>query len=153
MRDALRYGRVKLFYIQLYELAILLFVDVTEPVNDFVGIWPLILFQLGQQVFVDVVQKNFTYFAFSLCDGLIWWHDEFDRNLPLWFFSVAYAGVSTSFSLRSLKLIFVAMCFASKLIDICNFGGAFLYALVTLSPKSFCVAPLTFCCCWFYQQK
>ena len=71
MRDALRYGRVKLFYIQLYELAILLFVDVTEPVNDFVGIWPLILFQLGQQVFVDVVQKNFTYFAFSLCDGLI----------------------------------------------------------------------------------
>ena len=32
-------------------------------INDFIGIFPLIVFKLGQQVFVDVIQKNFTYFA------------------------------------------------------------------------------------------
>ena len=45
----------KVFYVRLYELAILRFVDVTEAMNDFVGIFPLIVFELGQQVFIDVL--------------------------------------------------------------------------------------------------
>ena len=56
---------MKFFYVQLYELAILLFVDVTELMDDFVVIFPLIVFKLGQQVFADALQKNFTYFANS----------------------------------------------------------------------------------------
>ena len=46
---------VKFFYVELYELAILLVVDVAEPMNDFVGICPLIVFKFGTQVFVDVL--------------------------------------------------------------------------------------------------
>ena len=57
-----RNGRVKFLFVELYELAILLF-DVAEPVNDFVNISPLMKFQLRQQVFVDALQKNFTYFS------------------------------------------------------------------------------------------
>ena len=34
----------------MYELAILLFLDAAEPINDFVGIFPLIVFSLGQQI-------------------------------------------------------------------------------------------------------
>ena len=45
----------KFFYVQLYDIAILLFVDTAEPMHDFVGIFLLILFMLGQQVFVDVL--------------------------------------------------------------------------------------------------
>ena len=56
------------FYAQLYELAILFFVNVTEPMNDFVGIFPLIVFNLGQQVFVNVLQNSL---LISLFDGLI----------------------------------------------------------------------------------
>ena len=50
-------------YAQLYELAILLFVDVVELMSDFVGVFPFIVFKLERQVFVDVLQKSFTYFA------------------------------------------------------------------------------------------
>ena len=56
------------FYAQLYELAILFFVNVTEPMNDFVGIFPLIVFNLGQQVFVNVLPNSL---LISLFDGLI----------------------------------------------------------------------------------
>ena len=56
------------FYAQLYELAILFFVNVTEPMNDFVGIFPLIVFNLEQQVFVNVLQNSL---LISLFDGLI----------------------------------------------------------------------------------
>ena len=69
-------------------LAILLFVDVTEPMNDFIGNFPLIVFKLGQQVFVDVLQKNFTYFADFTFQWLIRRHDGFDHKLSLWSFSV-----------------------------------------------------------------
>ena len=90
----------------------------------------------------------------SLFDGLIRRHDGFDQKLSLWSFSVTQAGVSKSFLIRSLNLIFLAMCFASRLIDLCNFCSAFLYVLVAFSPKSFYVATLTFCkYCWSYQQK
>ena len=40
-----------------------------------------------------------------------------------------------SFPIRSLDLTFVAICFASKLIDLCNLGDA-LYVLVAFSPKT-----------------
>ena len=50
--------------------------------------------------------------------------------------SVWHRQVSVqSFPIRSLDLIFVAICFASRLIDICNLGDA-LYVLVAFSPKS-----------------
>ena len=42
-----RDGRVKLFFVQLYELAILLFVDAAEPMNNVVGIFSWIVFKLG----------------------------------------------------------------------------------------------------------
>ena len=45
------------------ELAFLLFVDVAVPLLDFVGISPMNVFKLKEQVFVDVLQQNFTYFA------------------------------------------------------------------------------------------
>ena len=96
----------------------------------------------------------------SLFDGLISGHDGLRRKLSLWSFSVTYLGVSTSLSIRSLSLIFFAMCFASRLIDLCNITGAFLYVLVTFSPKTFYVVIfllsylvmlLTFYA--FYQRK
>ena len=37
--------------------------DVAETMNDFLGIFPLTVFKLGQQVFVDVPLRNFAYFA------------------------------------------------------------------------------------------
>lgn len=40
-----------------------------------------------------------------------------------------------SFPIRSLDLTFVAICSASKLIDLCNLGDA-LYVLVAFSPKT-----------------
>ena len=49
---------------KLFELAILLCVDVAEPVNEFIDISPKIVFQLGQQVFADVLQKNFANLTF-----------------------------------------------------------------------------------------
>ena len=50
------------------------------------------------------------------------------------------------FLIQLLNLIFVAMCCASRLIDLCNFGGACFYFLVTfleglwyaISVSSFC---------------
>ena len=67
----------------------------------------------------------------SLFNGLIRQHYRFDQKLCLWSFSVTEVGVSASFSIRSITLIFVAMCFVSRWIDPCNFGGGFLYVLVT----------------------
>ena len=56
----------------------------------------------------------------------------------LYSLSVWHRPVSPQFfSKRSLNLIFVAMCFAARLIDLCNFGGAFLYVLVIFSPEGF----------------
>ena len=47
--------RVQFFYVQLYELTIQLFIDVTKPVNNFLRIFLLIVLKLGKQVFVDVL--------------------------------------------------------------------------------------------------
>ena len=77
------------FYAQLYELAILFFVNVTEPMNDFVGIFPLIVFNLGQQVFVMFSKRILLTLPISLFDELISRHDAFDRKLSLWSYSVA----------------------------------------------------------------
>ena len=59
---------MKLFYIQLYELVILLFGDVAEPLNDFVEIFSLILFN---KFLLMLPKRILLTLSILLFDGLI----------------------------------------------------------------------------------
>ena len=41
----------------------LFFVDIPESMNEFLGIFPLIVITLGQQVLVDIPLENYAYFG------------------------------------------------------------------------------------------
>lgn len=78
---------VKFIYVELYELAILLVVDVAEPVNDFVSIFQLMVFKLGNKSLM-FFKRILLILPISLFDGLIRLHNGFDRKLSLQSFSV-----------------------------------------------------------------